>query len=398
MKITLVGIGMGNPETLTIKALDVLQQADCIIGGKRMLESLPAGCTNNRIEGTAPQKIADIIKSSGCKSIAVALSGDTGFYSGASKLAELLKQHKPDIICGISSVQYLASKLMRPWQNIRLVSAHGVDCNIVAEVLNYDEVFFLTGGKITAEVICSTLCNADLGCAHVVVGENLSYPDENITTGTAAELANKSFSPLSAVMVKNEKKFSRSYVTQGIADDEFVRGDTPMTKQEVRSVILAKLKLRQNDIAYDIGAGTGSVSVEMALAARFGSVYAIECEKAACELIEKNKIKFGAYNLTCINGFAPQALAGLPIPDAVFIGGSKGNLAGIINSVLAINPNARIAISAVTLETQAEAINAIDKLNLPNASITQISVSRASKVGRYHMLKAENPISIISIG
>ena len=163
-----------------------------------------------------------------------------------------------------------------------------------------------------------------------------------------------------------------------------------MTKQEVRAAALAKLAVRTTDILWDVGAGTGSVSVELALASPRGQVYAVECAPDACALIRKNREKFSAFNLSLTEGRAPEALAPLPAPDAVFIGGTKGSLEAVVDAVLCKNPHARICISAIALETLSSAVAAL------TAQVTQIAVSRTKPAGRLHLLMANNPVFLIT--
>lgn len=180
----------------------------------------------------------------------------------------------------------------------------------------------------------------------------------------------------------------------GLPDEAFIRGKTPMTKQEVRAAALAKLAVKPTDILWDIGAGTGSVSIEMALAAPLGYVYAVECDAAACSLIKQNRDKFHVHNLTLVEGKAPEKLTGLPAPDAVFIGGSKGNLPEIIDVVLTANPSARLCVSAIALETLQTALSSFATHGM-TAQITQIAISRSSSVGNLHLMKANNPVFLI---
>lgn len=187
----------------------------------------------------------------------------------------------------------------------------------------------------------------------------------------------------------------RSCVRRGFPDESFIRSEVPMTKQEVRAAALAKLAVMPTDTLWDVGAGTGSVSVELALAAPKGRVYAVECEPDACELIRKNRAKFHACNLILIEGRAPDVLADLPAPDAVFIGGTKGGMEAVLDEVLGKNPNARICISAIALETLGAAIAALTARGL-TAEVTQIAVSRTKPAGRLHLLMANNPIFLIT--
>ena len=254
-------------------------------------------------------------------------------------------------------------------------------------------LFFLTGGAETPATLCAALTAAGLGDAHALVGENLGTPDEKIHFGTAQELAGQTFASLSVLLVEHAVHSERR--TPGLPDEAFIRGEVPMTKQEVRAAALAKLAVRPADTLWDVGAGTGSVSVELALAAPQGHVYAVECEPDACALIYRNREKFAAWNLSLIEGRAPAALEALPAPDAVFIGGTKGSMAAVVDTVLAKNANARICIAAIALESLSAAIAALTAHGL-SAEVTQLAVSRTRPAGRLHLLTANNPIFLIT--
>ena len=159
---------------------------------------------------------------------------------------------------------------------------------------------------------------------------------------------------------------------------------------------LSKLHLSEDSVCYDIGAGTGSVSVEMALRAWKGKVYAIEKKEDALELLKKNKQKFAADNLEIIAGTAPDAMMELNVPTHAFIGGSSGNMKEIIKLLLKKNPQIRLVINCITLETVTEAMDAIRDFALTDVDIVQLAAARSKSVGRYHMMMGENPIYIIS--
>lgn len=187
------------------------------------------------------------------------------------------------------------------------------------------------------------------------------------------------------------------YRTGGIPDELFIRGQVPMTKAEVRVVTLAKARLLDRQVIWDIGAGTGSISVEAALTAVNGSVFAVEREPAAVELIKKNAELFGALNLTVCPGTAPAALAGLPAPERVFIGGSGGNLAEIMAFVHGQLPTGgRVVVNAVVLETLGTALAVLRQLDYAHIDVTQVSIARAVEVGSVHMLKSHNPVFVVS--
>ena len=395
--ISLIGMGSGCPESLTVQGLAALQSAGLILGAKRLLEHLPAGCTDNCKAVYKPEEILACLATQPDTDTAVLYSGDTGFYSGASKLLPMLRAFgiSARVLPGISSVQLLSAAIGRPWQDWKLVSAHGCACDPAAECLTAEgrPVFFLTGGTETPATLCAKLADAGLGDAHGIIGENIGTPQEHLAFGTAQTLAENAYAPLSVLLIEHTVLPARR--TPGFPDDAFIRGEVPMTKQEVRAAALAKLAVRPTDTLWDVGAGTGSVSVELALAAPRGHVYAVECAPDACALIRQNREKFHAYNLSLIEGTAPQVLADLPAPDAVFIGGTKGSMAEVVDVALAKNPNARLCISAIALETLSVAIAAL-ATHGQTAKVTQLAVSRTRPAGKLHLLMANNPIFLIT--
>ena len=393
--ITLIGMGSGTPGSLTAQGLAALQGADRILGAKRLLATLPEGCTGNRQALYKPDEILACLAAHTDEEIALVYSGDTGFYSGASQLLPMLRAFGIScrVLPGLSSVQLLAAAVGRPWQDWTLVSAHGCACDPVSACMNHKTVFFLTGGAETPATLCAALTAAGLGDAHALVGENLGTPDEKIHFGTAQELAGQTFASLSVLLVEHAVHPERR--TPGLPDEAFIRGEVPMTKQEVRVAALAKLAVRPADTLWDVGAGTGSVSVELALAAPRGRVYAVECRPEGCALIKANREKFRTRNLVLVEGLAPAALSDLPAPDAVFIGGSKGRLAAIVAAALDKNPDARICVSAIALESLSAAVAALTAKGR-TVQVSQIAVSRARAVGGLHLMMAQNPIYLIT--
>lgn len=394
MQVILAASGGGSRGTLTEDCRQALVSASCIIGAPRLLEGLEGDYTKNRVAATRPQMILEAIRSHGDGCV-VLYSGDTGFYSGTRSLIPLLEKEGISyrVFPGISSVQLLSSLLGRPWQDWLLCSAHGVDCNPVGAVMQGKPVFFLTGGELGPAELCRRLAEAGLSDLPVVVGENLSYPQQRVCHGTAGKFAQENFEPLSVLLAEPAPAVTRRM--PGFPDSLFTRGEVPMTKQEVRAAILSKLNPHPDDILWDVGAGTGSVSIELALAASKGRTYAVECNEKACDLIRVNREKLGAWNLTLIEGTAPQALEGLETPDAVFIGGTKGSMENVVNLVLDRNPKARICMSAICIETLYQAVRALQNRGI-EPEVTQISVIRGKAVGSLHLLMANNPVFLIA--
>ena len=258
--ITLIGMGSGTPGSLTAQGLAALQGADRILGAKRLLATLPEGCTENRQALYKPDEILACLAAHPDEEIALVYSGDTGFYSGASQLLPMLRAFGIScrVLPGLSSVQLLAAAVGRSWQEWKLVSAHGCACDPVAECLaaGGKPVFFLTGGAETPASLCGRLAAAGLGDAHVLVGEELGRAKEKILFGTAQEFAQKQFASLSVLLVEHLPQPPRR--VPGFPDEAFHRGEVPMTKQEVRAAALAKLAVQPGDTLWDVGAGTGS--------------------------------------------------------------------------------------------------------------------------------------------
>ncbi len=407
-KIYIIGIGMGNPDTITVKGKELISKSQALIGAKRMVDSFKLE-NQQVVHAISPDEILTWIEEHAeIEKAAILMSGDLGFFSGAKKLRTLISEKYGSIvgnaqICfeympGVSSLSYFSSAVGLAWEDTRIVSLHGRDDRDVSAVLNNEKTFFLTdGGNNTVKRICGRLVEAGMEYVSVFVGEKLSYEEEAITTGTALELSEKNFEPLSVMIVINDKVLQREKNTLGIRDEEFIRGDVPMTKEEIRTLTASKLNLKENDVVYDIGAGTGSVSIEMALACRYGDVYAVETNSEGIDLIHKNKDIFGVKNLHIIKGMAPEALEELPVPDKAFIGGSKGNLDDIINVLIMKNSNIRVVINVVALESLAETVACIKKYQFQDVDITQINVSKAKTLGNYNLMMGQNPVYIIAV-
>lgn len=393
-KISLVGIGMGAEKTLTLEGKKALNEAELLIGAKRMTEAVQKPGQMVLHEYRSEKIVEYIREHPKYRTVAIALSGDVGFYSGAKKLIDQLDGNV-EVICGISSVVYFMSKIGLSWDDAKIVSAHGRNCNLISLIRHNPKVFSILGTEDGVAVLASRLVYYGMGDVTLYVGENLSYENEKIFHDKAANLTEYRGDALSVVTACNEKATPMSAV-HGISDGEFLRGKAPMTKEEVRTVSLSKLRLSEDSVCYDVGAGTGSVSVEMALRAWMGQVYAIEKKEDALALLKENKKKFAVDNLAIIPGVAPEAMTELPAPTHAFIGGSSGNMQDIINLLLEKNPKVRIVINCITLETVTEAMNAIRDFGLEDVDIVQLAAARSKSIGSYHMMMGENPIYIIS--
>ncbi len=392
-RVTLIGIGMG-PGDLTERSASIVAGADLLIGAKRMLESVDSAGRDTLVEYRPDAIVRHLGDNPRYRNVAILLSGDVGFYSGAKGLLAELDPETYDISVepGISSIVHLCAKAGTAWQDAYLTSSHGRESNIVNLVSTRPKVFTLLSDGSTVHAMARQLFDYGLNHVRVTVGQDFGYPTERIFAGTPSEVLAESFGDLCVALIENPEPDRRNPLS--IPDEEFTRGDAPMTKSEVRALSVAKLKLCPDSVVYDIGAGTGSVSVEMALAAYEGRVYAIEREDAAADLIEINRRKFRVPNLEVVRGTAPEALGDLPAPTHAFIGGSSGNLRRIVECLLERNPEVRMVINSVTVETMAETLDVIRELGLVEEEFVNVTVARARHLGRYHLMTGQNPVCI----
>ena len=397
-EVFIAGIGPGSEALQTQEVRAAIRRADCLIGARRMLDAV-AGPQQLAIDAIAPETIAShIAQHPECGTFCVVMSGDTGFYSGTKKLLPLLKACRVRVLPGLSSMSYLCARLGVSYEDAVPVSLHGRDFDIAREVRRRRKVFTLVGGDGGMQALCERLTQAGLGHVRIAVGERLSYPDEAITRGTAQELRSHTFDKLSAALIENDTP--GEIVTPGLPDEAFLRNLepgklVPMTKSEVRSICLSKLRLTPNAVCWDVGAGTGSVSIEMARLCADGTVYAIEKNEQALALLEKNRESFSASNMKIIPGLAPEACRDLPAPTHAFLGGTSGSVRDILALLLEKNPHVCIVATAVTLES-VSALSACME-DFEAAECVSVQVSKASPLGRYHLMQAQNPVYIFTL-
>ena len=419
----LVSAGMGQDGGFTKEALEAIKNATVLISSQRLIEQCPPVEGQTRLVAIKPEEIVSNLELnlSYVSRPVVLFSGDSGFYSGCAGLLPVLKERGWDysIQSGVSTPSALAAKLAKPWQDWKLVSAHGRKIDAALELMRAEsgKCFYLCGGELEPEDIVRTICRRGAGEALVVIAENLSLKDERITCDTAAALNTdiiaENFSclkgNLKSVFVDASKlKKALPQNVSGLEDSFFIRGfydeeektPVPMTKQIVRSAILAKLGLNKDDIFFDIGSGTGTVAVEAAVMAKC-SVYAIEREANACRLIARNRANAAAWSIELVCGTAPAVfeqnaiLAGV-IPTAAFVGGSSGNLTEILSALLKRNSAMKILVAAVTLETLYAARLAAENLGL-ESEITQIALSPSKALGKLTTFMPQIPVFLISL-
>ena len=395
-KIYIIGAGLG-AGSLTADAAAALSECGAVFGAERLLEEYSKLLKGKRCSRSyaADEVLADVLAA--CEDcFGVLVSGDPGFYSAALKLLEAFRGregYELKVLPGISSLNAMVAALGLPWQNAALCSLHGRDANAAEMVRRNRLTFFLTGKNTS--LLSEKLVCAGFGGLKLYVGQDLGSPEQKVISCTAEELAEMDLSSLTVVVAENPDADDR--VRTGIPDGLFTRGDVPMTKSEIRAVIMSKLAIRPEYVCADIGAGTGSCTAEMALAAWKGRVYAVDPEPEAVRLINENCRNFHIGNVEAVQGLAPDDIKDWPALDAVFVGGSKGSMKEIFDVVLAKNPKARIVTSAIVLQTVGDALSAFEAHGIV-PEVVQISAAASKRVAGKDMMMARNPIFIISGG
>lgn len=431
-RITLAGMGMGSLSNMTREVHKACQNADLIIGAARVLETIKSMGKCTKMLYRSEEMIEYIFNHPQYRDIVILLSGDVGFYSGAKKILEAFSeinereesQEHETLLCedksrehqatlgagkrkdvptyqlrllpGVPSVVYFASRLGIPWEDLTLISLHGRQQNLIAALQSRGSVFALTDGAEGIQKLSRQLLDYGFSEVEMNIGCQLSYPQEKILRGKPEQFLDYDDQGVAVVILRNHKA-SPWIVTHGMADAEFIRGEVPMTKEEVRSVSLAKLALTEDAIVYDIGAGTGSVAVECARQAVCGKIYAIERNPKALELIQENKLKHRVWNLEIVKGEAPQAFRELSAPTHAFIGGSGGNLREITEALWRKNPSVRLVWNVISLETLREIMELIEGTVFSQKEIVQVSVAKAKTLGQHQLMVGQNPVYVITL-
>lgn len=456
INIRLIGTGMGDKSMLTGQAVDAIEEADYIIGAGRLIE-LAKKLDIHAVESKSYYRAEDIVAYieglyvnlySDIK-VVILFSGDTGFYSGCKSVYEaLMKLDFVDvnILPGVSSISVMAARLGTDWQDAHIESFHGVaeayfeeryERIVCEQKLKYNKTFLLLSGRVQLIKLLEKLTQV-LDIDKICIGYQLSYENESLYSGLAQEILDMSDEfedGLYAMLVYRKSSYSieceedsnkhmydkeyqividtdneedsnkciydRKHKTDVNADksiylrdEQFIRGKVPMTKEEIRHLVIAKLNLGDDSVLYDIGCGTGSISCEAAAVSHGLKVYAMDASEEAVDLTKQNAEALGLSNISVIEGAAPEALDKLPMATHAFIGGSGGRLKDILTKLYSINPHMRVVIDAVSIETVAELATIEEEFNVADMETVVVQVSRLRKLGSYHMPKAENPVYI----
>ena len=408
MEIILAGIGMGHVNGLTKEVERVISEADILLGAERMLNAVYSKAERHpfyQAEQVIPY-LHDIQSGSlfeENKKVVILFSGDSGFYSGCQPLYAALEKEITEgrikaslrILPGISSIAYLASCIGESYHDAAVYSIHGKKLyNLAHRIKSRSKTFLIISGVKDINQLGELLTDAGMQKCEIITGYQLSYEEQRVERHTPLECMELKEEGLYTCFVKNPYATQRR-LTHGVADGQFIRDRVPMTKEEIREISICKLRLREKAVVYDIGSGTGSVAIEIAGISDDIQVYAVEQKHEAVLLIEKNKKKFELQNVTVVESRAPEGLTELPMATHAFIGGSGGRLKEILVSLRQMNPDMRVVVNAVSMETICEMreILSMDDM-IKEEEIVQLQVSRAKKAGNYHLMQSENPVWI----
>ena len=407
MEIILAGVGMGSRECLTREVCKAIEDADILFGAERMispyqpkLEKQPFYMASQIIPYLKELQGRAFITER--RKVVVLFSGDSGFYSGCQSLYKALQDEiEKDrlnasvcILPGISSIAYLAACIGESYQDADICSMHGKKLiNLTKRIKRGEKIFLIMSGVKDVNRLGTLLVDGGLHNCEIFVGYQLSYPEQKIMKMTPKECVGLTEEGLYCCCIKNPDAVKRK-LTHGKSDTAFIRGKVPMTKEEVREVSICKIQLHQEAVVYDIGSGTGSIAVEIAGLSDDLKVFAIEKKEEAAALIKQNKAKFHLENIEVAETSAPEGLVELPAPTHAFIGGSGGELKEILSLLYQKNPEMRVVINAISLETICEIKEILSMYPIKNEDIVQMQVSRTRIVGNYHLMQSENLVWI----
>ncbi|HEV3342310.1 MAG TPA: precorrin-6y C5,15-methyltransferase (decarboxylating) subunit CbiE [Pirellulales bacterium] len=389
-KVVVVGIGDNGADSLSREALRRVSEAEVLLGGERHLAFFPDHPAEKLAIRDNLKEIAARLQGE-TRRVAVLASGDPLFYGIAGYLATKIGRDRLEVLPNISSMQLAFARLKESWHDAALVSCHAKPIEEAIDVIrDAKKVAIFTDDENTPARISREILRAGIGGFRAHVCENLGGRDERITSCDLSELAERSFSPLNVLVLVRKAEapvLQRRDWTFGIPEEAFYQRQPLkglITKTEVRVLSLAKMRLRPGNTVWDIGAGSGSVSIEAALLG--ANVWAIEKNKEDCDIIRRNIEKFGTPQITVLQGVAPAALAELPDPDAVFIGGSGGEMGELVRICRErLLPGGRLVINVATLENLGE---------VPASDVTLVQVSRTRPILNLHRFEALNPVFI----
>jgi precorrin-6B C5,15-methyltransferase / cobalt-precorrin-6B C5,C15-methyltransferase len=410
--IHVVGIGLNGALGLTEEVRQIIGQATILVGGDRHLSYFP----DHRADKINLKDIAQTIlevkkKLQEGERIVILVSGDPLFFGLGRLLLENFPTNCLQFHPHLNSIQLAFNKIKIPWQDAEFISVHGRSLDELGDFLQQGtkKIAILTDPTNHPAAIARYYLSLDLPIQYDFwICEDLEGDAEKITHFPVAEipllahLTETHFSALNVVILIRQDKGNlnlKELPLFGIADRDFLSfSDRPglMTKREIRVMILAQLNLQPEQVIWDIGAGTGSVSIEIARLCPTAQVYAVEKTAMGINLIEQNCQRFQVANVSAIYGMAPNILQSLPSPERIFIGGSGGNLEQILNTCTErIAPQGTIVLALATLENIHQCLTFFTNKNW-QYKLLQLQIARSVRVGDLTRLSPLNPVTIIT--
>ncbi|PLX87210.1 MAG: cobalamin biosynthesis bifunctional protein CbiET [Desulfuromonas sp.] len=396
--IHVIGAGIAGQEGFTPLALELIEQAELLLGAKRLLELFP-DFTGEKVDiDKQLGVVAETIQRADGRVVVLA-SGDPLFFGIGRYLLRNLPDELIEFLPNVTSVQYAFAKIREPWDDAVFISAHGRQLEeAVDRVVASDKAAILTDAVNTPAAIASEILRRGRSGYRAYLCENLGTDEERIRTTDIKGLSEIDAAPLNVLLLIKEYESGVSHYvpTLGIPDDEFVTVKKLITKEEVRVVTLAKLKLRHDMCLWDIGAGSGSICIEADHLMPNGRIFAVERNEECRQFIKENLLKFNTRRVSLIEGNAPDCLEELPDPDRVFIGGSGGHLWEILDAVdQRLASNGRIVLNAITLDTLTAANEYFGNAGY-QVEVVTVNISRTRPLSNYKMFEAYNPVYILT--
>ncbi len=398
--VQVVGLGM-SPADLTPRALEIIREAQVLVGGRRLLDYFPEHRAMKIPLGKDPEgTLKQLPALAETKRVVVLASGDPNFYGVGPLVVRVLGAEQVVIHPNLTAIQTACARLRLPWQDATVISLHGRTWDPLAAALSKPgPLLIYTDPAHTPGEIARFLLARGLTTARVCVLEDLGQDTERITWMTLSEAREQEFSPLNLVVVVLEPVevgLARPPLHLGLPEAALAHQAGLITKAEVRAVVLAKLALGPGQVLWDVGAGCGSVGLEASLLLPGGKIFAVERHPERAAQIATNRNRFGVDNLKVVSSQAPECLANLPTPHRVFLGGGGLTVNAIIQeTVRRLAPGGRVVITAALLETLTAARKALEQAGW-EVEVVQIQVSRSHPLAGGTALQALNPVWIIT--
>jgi precorrin-6Y C5,15-methyltransferase (decarboxylating) len=398
--VTVIGLGMSS-EDLTEVQKELIRRADILIGGRRHLSYFDGLAVEKKVIDRDVSGIVSFIREKMLSRwIVVLASGDPLFHGIGTTLARELDDEQLVIIPNVTSVAAAFSRINMPWHDARIVSLHGrarTDAALAALMEN-PKAAVLTDPNHTPAHLAESMCRFGLVEFRLCVFEQLGLPGERFAWYTPGEAAGMAFKDPNLVICLADGLNASKEVSLhlGMPDHRFEHQNGLITKSEVRAVTLAKLCLHPNHVMWDLGAGSGSVSIEASLLVRTGRVIAVEKHPERVLQIQANKRRFRAFNVEVVQAAAPEGLDNLPAPDRVFIGGGGKDLENIMASAESrLRPDGRMVINTVLLDSMGTARDTLRALGY-ETEVVQVQVNASREISGSRRLAAQNPVWIVS--